>query len=152
MKCTLKRKWFRLLLVILLFMYVEVASGQASYNRENDQHGWTVFMENGGWCWFQDPRGIIADRKLIMGAVKGHGNGEALVGVYDLKKKKSLGFVIVPRRIYSGTIIFNRKTNRTLNFCELNFNFTVLPEYLIAFSRRLSTIRCKASGSAYTIF
>ena len=58
-----------------------------------DDHGFTVFMEDGGWCWYQDPRAIIHDGKLFMGAVKGGGDGEALIGVYDLEARQSLGTV-----------------------------------------------------------
>lgn len=61
---------------------------------ESDQT-FTVFMKDGGWCWFQDPRAIIHDKKLFIGSVKGHGSGPALVGIYDLVKKKSLGTVLM---------------------------------------------------------
>lgn len=43
-----------------------------------------TFMHNSGWCWFQDPRAIIHDGKLIIGGVAGNGPGEAAVGIYDL--------------------------------------------------------------------
>jgi len=54
-----------------------------------------TFMQDGGWCWYQDPRAIIHDGKLFMGAVKGHDSGPALVGVYDLKKDEPLGTVLM---------------------------------------------------------
>jgi hypothetical protein len=57
----------------------------------DQEPGFTTFMEDGGWCWYQDPRAIIHDGKLFIGAVKGHGDGEALVGIYDLKAGKPLG-------------------------------------------------------------
>ncbi|WP_295801665.1 glycoside hydrolase family 88 protein [uncultured Microbulbifer sp.] len=50
-----------------------------------------TFMHNGGWCWFQDPRAIVHDGKLVIGGVAGNGGGEAVVGVYDLKRKIRLG-------------------------------------------------------------
>jgi len=50
-----------------------------------------VFMYNSGWCWFQDPRAIIQDNKLLIGGVAGHGDGEAAAGVYDLNDKTILG-------------------------------------------------------------
>jgi hypothetical protein len=34
-------------------------------------------MEGGGWCWYQDPRAIIHDGKLFIGAAKGNGTGPA---------------------------------------------------------------------------
>jgi len=54
-----------------------------------------TFMEDGGWCWYQDPRAIIHDGKLFMGTVKGNGSGPAQVGVYDLANDKSLGTVLM---------------------------------------------------------
>lgn len=67
------------------------AAEQANYDRSTDPHGFTIFMEEGGWCWYQDPRVILHDDKLFIGSVKGHGNGQALVGVYDLKAAKQVG-------------------------------------------------------------
>jgi hypothetical protein len=55
----------------------------------------TTFMEDGGWCWYQDPRAIIHDGELFIGAVKGNGTGPALVGVYDLEKDQPLGTVLM---------------------------------------------------------
>lgn len=55
----------------------------------------TTFMKDGGWCWYQDPRAIIQDGKLFIGAVKGCGTGPALVGVYDLEKDRPLGTVLM---------------------------------------------------------
>jgi beta-galactosidase len=54
----------------------------------------TLFMKDGGWCWYQDPRAILHDGKLFIGSVKGNGDGEALIGVYDLKSKTALGNVV----------------------------------------------------------
>lgn len=31
----------------------------------------TTFMEDGGWCWYQDPRAIISQGKLLVGGVSG---------------------------------------------------------------------------------
>lgn len=67
----------------------------ATYDREADEHRFTVFMQHAGWCWYQDPRAIIHDGKLFIGAVRGNGDGEALVGVYDLKAGKRLGSVVM---------------------------------------------------------
>ncbi len=54
-----------------------------------------VFMKNSGWCWYQDPRAIIHDDKVIIGGVEGNGDGAAVIGVYDLKQKKILGRAVV---------------------------------------------------------
>ena len=67
----------------------------ASYNRSADDHAFTVFMKEGGWCWFQEPRAIIHEDNLYIGAVRGNSNGEARVGVYDLEKGMPVGVAIV---------------------------------------------------------
>ena len=68
---------------------------QAPYDRTSDQHTFTVFMQDGGWCWFQDPRAIIHDEKFILGSVKGNGSGSAFAGVYDLRHNNQLGKVML---------------------------------------------------------
>ncbi|MDO3382440.1 glycoside hydrolase family 88 protein [Gilvimarinus algae] len=50
-----------------------------------------TFMYNSGWCWFQDPRAIIHNGKLLVGGVAGNGRGDAAVGVYDLEAGARLG-------------------------------------------------------------
>lgn len=67
----------------------------AAYDRKGDPHSFTVFMRHGGWCWFQDPRAIVHDDKVFMGAVRGNEEGPALVGIYDLKVDRPLGNVTV---------------------------------------------------------
>ncbi|UKM65174.1 glycoside hydrolase family 88 protein [Flavobacteriaceae bacterium GSB9] len=47
----------------------------------------TTFMEDGGWCWYQDPRAVISNDKLVMGGISGQ-SGDVRLGVYDLKKEK----------------------------------------------------------------
>ncbi|MEM6641434.1 MAG: BNR-4 repeat-containing protein [Bacteroidota bacterium] len=51
-----------------------------------------TFMEDGGWCWYEDPRVIIKNGKLIIGAISGV-SGDIRVGVYDLKRNTSLGVI-----------------------------------------------------------
>jgi len=46
-----------------------------------------TFMKNGGWCWYQDPRVLISEKKLIIGGLDGQ-NGNALLGVYDLQNER----------------------------------------------------------------
>jgi len=60
------------------------------YDRAADPHKFTVFMEESGYCWFEDPRVIVNNGKLIIGAVQGNGGGPAHVGVYDLVANKPL--------------------------------------------------------------
>ncbi len=60
-----------------------------------DRNGDVItFMKDGGWCWYQDPRVIISNGKLIIGGIDGQ-NGDVKVGVYDLKLNKDLGTVIL---------------------------------------------------------
>lgn len=85
-----------LLALPLLALYVGGSStASAFYDREADNHGFRVFMEEGGWCWFQDPRAIVSNGKLFIGSVRGNGEGEALVGVYDLELDKAMGSVVM---------------------------------------------------------
>ena len=81
------------LLALTTISMVSLAEEQVSYIRREDPHGLTVFMREGGWCWFQDPRAMIHDNKLFMGSVQGNGAGAALVGVYDLTAGRPLGTV-----------------------------------------------------------
>lgn len=69
----------------------------ADYDRDADQHDFTVFMPDGGWCWYQGPRAVVSDGKLFMGSVQGYGSGDALVGVYDLEADKWLGNVTMQK-------------------------------------------------------
>lgn len=71
-----------------------LALSLSGLNAQTENDGLTVFMEDGGWCWYQDPRAIIHDGKLFIGSVKGGGDGEALISVYDLDANQSLGKVI----------------------------------------------------------
>jgi len=54
----------------------------------------TTFMKDSGWCWYQDPRAILYQNKVIIGGVEGNGSGAAVVGVYDLQKKQILGSTV----------------------------------------------------------
>lgn len=55
-----------------------------------------TFMKDGGWCWYQDPRAIINNGKLVIGGVSGQ-SGDVKVSVYDLEKKKDLGTIILDK-------------------------------------------------------
>ncbi|MFC1763780.1 BNR-4 repeat-containing protein [Planctomycetota bacterium] len=54
----------------------------------------TTFMKDGGWCWYQDPRAIINNGKLVIGGVSGQ-SGDVKVSAYDLKNNKDLGTVVL---------------------------------------------------------
>ena len=52
-----------------------------------------VLNDDGGWCWFQDPRAVIHDGKLVVGSVATGRNDSLRTGdieatVYDLNTKK----------------------------------------------------------------
>ncbi|WP_419190027.1 BNR-4 repeat-containing protein [Stieleria marina] len=50
----------------------------------------TTFMTDAGWCWYQDPRAVISNDKLVVGGVSGQ-TGDIKVSVFDLKANKLLG-------------------------------------------------------------
>jgi len=62
-----------------------------------------VLARNGGWCWFQDPRAIIHNDKLIVGSVSGSGDqaGDVRVTVYDLLADKDLGTHVLHEKLES---------------------------------------------------
>jgi len=60
-----------------------------------ESHHVQTFMHNSGWCWYQDPRAIIHDGKVIIGGVEGNGDGAAAIGVYDLGKREILGRTVI---------------------------------------------------------
>jgi len=56
----------------------------------------TTFMEDGGWCWYQDPRVIINDGKLVVGGLSGQ-SGDVKVAVHDLVNGVNLGTTILDK-------------------------------------------------------
>lgn len=54
----------------------------------------TEFMKDGGWCWYEDPRAIIHNGRLIIGGISGQ-SGDIKVGVYDLASNKKLGTTVL---------------------------------------------------------
>ncbi|WP_282123717.1 glycoside hydrolase family 88 protein [Algibacter mikhailovii] len=46
-----------------------------------------TFMEDGGWCWYQDPRVIISNGKLVISGLSGQ-SGDVRLGVFDLKTEQ----------------------------------------------------------------
>lgn len=90
----------------------------AIYDRAADRYPFTVFMQHGGWCWYQDPRAIVHDGKLFMGAVRCAGKGEALVGVYDLRAGKPLGTATVNDQLdrddHNSPVFYARPDGRVL--------------------------------------
>lgn len=95
------------------------ADGSAFYDRHVDKHPFTVFMKEGGWCWFQDPRAVASNGMLLIGSVKGNGRGEARVGIYNLKTKESLGSAIMHssfgRDDHNSPVFYVRPDERILS-------------------------------------
>lgn len=56
----------------------------------------TTFMEDGGWCWYQDPRAIINSGKLVFGGLSGQ-SGDVKVGVYNLDENINEGTIILDK-------------------------------------------------------
>lgn len=51
-------------------------------------------MKDGGWCWYEDPRAIIHNGKLVIGAISGV-SGDIRVGVYDLDREEPIGVAVL---------------------------------------------------------
>jgi hypothetical protein len=107
-----------LVLALNITALAEAADEQAIYERTADKHGFTVFMQEGGWCWYQDPRAIAHRGKLFIGSVRGNGNGEALVGIYDLQAKRPVGAVTMHSRFdkddHNSPVFHARKNGSVL--------------------------------------
>ena len=78
-----------------------------------------TFMYNSGWCWFQDPRAIIHNGKLLVGGVAGNGRGDAAVGVYDLEAGARLGRTTLhnhfDRDDHNSPVFYARPDGRVLS-------------------------------------
>ncbi len=59
---------------------------------------YTTFMEDGGWCWYQDPRVIISNKKLIIAGLSGQ-SGDARLGVFDLKNERLDSVLVLDKKI-----------------------------------------------------
>ncbi len=114
------------------------STSAASYNRVRDRHDFIVFMEEGGWCWYQDPRAIIHDDKLLIGSVQGNGSGPALVGIYDLEEMKRLGRVVMHDN-------FRRDDHNSPVF-HVRPDGSVLAVYALHNSNRIHYYRISDSG------
>lgn len=54
----------------------------------------TTFMTDTGWCWYQDPRVIINNGKLVLGGISGQ-SGDVRVGIYDLESEQVNGATVL---------------------------------------------------------
>ncbi len=85
---------FFIILLTLVSGFTFAAQSHASALPEQPPPALTTFMRDGGWCWYQDPRAIIAHGKLIIGGVSGQ-NGDLKISVYDLAASRDLGTVVL---------------------------------------------------------
>ena len=94
--------------------------------RTDDSVNFRVFMRQGGWCWFQDPRVILHDGKLIIGGVEGNGSGDAVVGIYDLQQHQSVGRVVLHKGFrrddHNSPVFYLRGDGRVLAVYALHGN------------------------------
>ena len=86
------------------------------------------FIDNGGWCWYQDERVIMHDGKLVVGAIAGKGQGDVKVATYDMDKQKHLGTTMLRAN-------FEMDDHNAPVFCVLPDN-RVLTVYEEHFKRR----------------
>ena len=88
-------------LIVLHFLLANIFSFNAQNIYPDDAYPnmnkeMKTFMEDGGWCWYEDPRAIINNGKLIIGAISGM-SGDIRVGIYDLENDKNLGTVVLDK-------------------------------------------------------
>lgn len=83
------------LAIALIAAAAAETGSRARYDRAADDHGFTVFLREGGWCWFQDPRAIIVGDRVLVGGVQGNGSGGARVGIFDLSSRHPIGTVML---------------------------------------------------------
>jgi hypothetical protein len=84
---------------LVLFYACRQASPEASAPPEkNEPPAKLTFLNDGGWCWFQDPRAVINNGKLVVGGVEGQ-KGDLRIGVYDLMSNKFLGEKVLHKEL-----------------------------------------------------
>lgn len=77
-----------------VYKYVEKLESLNSKVKETSE--FTTFMKDGGWCWYQDPRAIINNGKLVIGGLSGQ-SGDVKVSVYDLESNTNEGTVVLDK-------------------------------------------------------
>jgi hypothetical protein len=85
-----------------------------------------VFLRNGGWCWYQDPRALIQGDQLVIGSVEGNGSGDAVVGIYDLAEGQIEGRVVLHREFrhddHNAPVFYPRPDGSLLAVYALHSN------------------------------
>ncbi len=81
-----------------------LAAGSELYTYLNRFHPlardgqYQTIMEDGGWCWYQDPRAIISQGKLLIAGLSGT-SGDARIGVYDLESEKLDSTIVLHKNL-----------------------------------------------------
>ncbi|MFH4967002.1 glycoside hydrolase family 88 protein [Gaetbulibacter sp. M240] len=77
----------------------------------------STFMEDGGWCWYQDPRAVISDGKLVISGISGQ-SGDVRIGIYDLRSEKIDSTVVLHENLevddHDAPALFKRPDDRIL--------------------------------------
>ena len=77
----------------------------------------TKFATDTGWCWYEDPRAIIQDGKLVIGGISGQ-SGDVRVSVFDLASEKIDGEVVLfekfERDDHNSPVFFEREDGSLL--------------------------------------
>ncbi|MDQ8201440.1 BNR-4 repeat-containing protein [Pelagicoccus sp. SDUM812003] len=78
-----------------------------------------------GWCWFQDPRAIILQGKLVIGGVDGQ-TGDVTLGVFDLATETALGSALLhpalQRDDHNAPALYGRPDGRLLAMWSMHGN------------------------------
>lgn len=78
-------------------MYKLAKKNEQDTNQGSIENGDVVtFMKDGGWCWYQDPRAIIQNNKVILGGLSAQ-TGDVKIAVYDLQTNKNQGEFILQK-------------------------------------------------------
>ena len=77
----------------------------------------STFMKDGGWCWYQDPRAVISDGKLVISGISGQ-SGDVRIGIYDLRSEKIDSTVVLHENLevddHDAPALFKRPDDRIL--------------------------------------
>ncbi|HCF95455.1 MAG TPA: hypothetical protein DEW46_10365, partial [Verrucomicrobia bacterium] len=83
-------RWALFLALIFAGRTVAMAGQDEAARVDGQADEQILLMREGGWCWYQDPRALIQNGKLLVGGVSGV-NGDVKVSVYDLEAGQDLG-------------------------------------------------------------
>lgn len=82
---------------ILISVHGSESNKTASEKSPQEWKQPVTYLQQAGWCWFQDPRAIIHRNKLFVGGVDGQ-NGDVKVAIHDLPQRQHLSTIILHER------------------------------------------------------